>query len=78
MGWAFLLVALVNFGLRVYNNYYPLFAAGQAGAQQVMYMVINEAYTILFMVFVFLVLQGVSQGSYMLMDLFEKSEQSSK
>jgi len=72
IGWAFLIVALVNFGLRIYNNYYPLFASGQANAQSVFYLLINEAYSVLFMVFVFLVLQGVSQGSYILMDIFEK------
>lgn len=71
ISWAFLVVALLNFGLRIYNNYYPMVASGQVDAQTIMYILVNEAYTLLFMAFIFLVLQGVSQVSYILMDLFE-------
>jgi hypothetical protein len=73
ISWAFLVVALMNFGLRIYNNYYPMIASGQLDFRSVLYILINEAYTLLFMAFVFLVLQGVSQGGYLLMDLFENN-----
>lgn len=73
ISWAFLIVALMNFSLRVYNNYYPMISSGQIDVQSILYILVNEAYTLLFMAFVFLVLQGISQGSYILMDLFDKS-----
>ena len=78
VSWIFLVVALVNFGLRVYLNIYPMIQqmlqAGQMDYQTISYYVLNELYSLSFMAFVFLVLQGVSQGLYALLDLLEKKQ----
>ncbi len=78
VSWIFLVVALVNFGLRIYLNIYPMIQqmvqAGQMDYQTISYYVLNELYSLSFMAFVFLVLQGVSQGLYALLDLLEKKQ----
>jgi hypothetical protein len=71
ISWAFLVIALVNFGLRIYNNIYPAIQAGQFTGMNAVYYSFNEIYMLLFYAFIFLVLQGVSQGLYILMDIFE-------
>jgi hypothetical protein len=48
--------------------------AGQMDYQTISYYVLNEFYSISFMAFVFIVLQGVSQGLYALLDLLEKKQ----
>ena len=72
IAWLFLVSAIINFGLRIYQNYYPYFVQGQADVQTVLNIVINESYSLIFMGFVFLVLQGVSHGINILLDIYEK------
>jgi hypothetical protein len=72
IAWLFLASAILNFGLRIYQNYYPYFAQGQADVQTVLNIVVNESYSIIFMGFVFLVLQGVSHGINILLDIYDK------
>ena len=78
VSWIFLVVALVNFGLRIFLNIYPMIQqmiqVGQMDYQTISLYAINEFYSLSFMAFVFLVLQGVSQGLYALLDLLEKKQ----
>ncbi|NTV38249.1 MAG: hypothetical protein HGA82_03605 [Anaerolineales bacterium] len=72
IAWLFLASAVLNFGLRIYQNYYPYFSQGAADAQTIINIVVNESYSLIFMGFVFLVLQGVSHGINILLDIYEK------
>jgi hypothetical protein len=79
VSWIFLVVALANFVLRVYLNIYPMvqnmLQLGQMDYQTLSYYLINELYSLSFMAFVFLLLQGVAQGLYALLDLLEKKQE---
>ncbi len=75
ISWAFLVIALANFAFRIYGNVVPLIQSGQYDFQTLLYYTINELYSLLFMAFVVLVLQGVSQGLFALLDLLDKKQE---